>query len=175
MTPVDPRLTPPHNQHMDAKPGSDSITEMTEIILPSDGNALGTAFGGKVMQWIDICAAIASQRHCRKVVVTASMDELHFLAPIRVGHIASLRARVNAVFRHSLEVGVEVHSENPLTGMRVHCCSALLTFAALDEQHRPTAIPPLLLESDEDRERQAAAVERRALRLKNRKPREVVQ
>src|SRR5688572_11317024 len=97
------------------KSSRESVTEMTEIVLPSDSNALGSAFGGRVMQWIDICAAIAAQRHCRKIVVTASMDDLHFHAPIRVGMIASLVARVNATFGRSIEVGVDVHSENPLT------------------------------------------------------------
>src|SRR4051812_10356486 len=105
---------------------------MTEGILPSDGNVLGTAFGGKIMQWIDVCAAIVSQRHTHRIAVTASMDELHFLAPIKVGEVVALRGRVNAAFRRSLEIGVEVHSENPFTGERRHCCSALLTFVALD-------------------------------------------
>lgn len=151
------------------KPARESFTEMTEIVLPSDGNALGTAFGGKVMQWMDVCAAIASMRHCRKIVVTASMDELHFHAPIKVGAIAHLRGRVNATFRHSLEVGVEVYSEDPVTGERKHTCSALLTFAALDADGKPTTVPPLLLETQEDRDMQEAAAARREQRLANRK------
>lgn len=151
------------------KPASESITEMTEIVLPSDGNALGTAFGGRVMQWIDVCAAIAAMRHCRKVVVTASMDELHFHAPIRVGDVAHLKSRVNATFRHSLELGVEVFSENPVTGERRHTCSALLTFAALDGDGRPTSIPPLALETQQDRDLQAAGAARREHRLANRR------
>src|SRR5690606_3649054 len=94
----------------------------TEIVLPGDGNALGTAFGGKVMQWIDTTAAIAAARHTRKVVVTASMDELHFHVPIKVGEIVQIHARVNAAFRHSLEVGVEVYAEDPIKGTRKHTC-----------------------------------------------------
>lgn len=151
------------------KPASESVTEMTELILPSDGNALGTAFGGRVMQWIDICAAIAAMRHARKVVVTASMDELHFHAPIRVGEIVHLKARVNGVFRHSLEVGVEVYSEEQISGVRRHTCSALLTFAALDAEGRPSPVPPLLLETEEEREMQRAAERRREQRLANRR------
>lgn len=147
----------------------ESITEMTEIVLPSDGNALGTAFGGKVMQWIDTCAAVAAMRHCRKAVVTASMDELHFHAPIRVGEVAHLTARVNATFRHSLEIGVEVYSEQPISGERHHTCSALLTFVALDGEGRPTTVPPLLLENEEERRIQAAAEQRREQRLQNRR------
>ncbi len=154
---------------MTPKASRESATGMTEIVLPSDGNALGSAFGGRVTSWIDICAAIAAQRHCRKIVVTASMDELHFHAPIRVGMIASLSARVQATFQHSLEVAVDVHSENPLTGERRHCCSALLTFAALDEAGKKATVPPLLLETPEDEAKQAEAEARRAYRLQNRK------
>jgi acyl-CoA hydrolase len=152
---------------MEPKRIEDSVTEMTEIILPSDSNALGSAFGGKVMQWIDICAAITAQRHTRKAVVTASMDDLHFHAPIRIGHIAVLRASVRATFSRSLEINVEVHSENPLTGERKHCCSAFLTFVALDPSGRPTAVPPLLLETPEEQARHAEAEARRAQRLAN--------
>lgn len=152
-----------------AKPKRESTTEMNELVLPSDTNALGTAFGGKVMQWIDICAGMAAMRHARKVMVTASMDELHFHAPIKVGELACLTARVNATFAHSLEVGVEVHSENALTGERRHCCSALLTFTALSPDGRPAPVPPLLLETEEDREEQEAAAARRQHRLANRR------
>src|SRR5262245_44051601 len=89
---------------------------MTQMILPPDANPLNAAFGGKVMEWIDVCGGIAAQRHCRQVVVTASMDELHFHAPIRVGWIVTLRSRVLAAFNTSMEVGVTVTAENPLTG-----------------------------------------------------------
>jgi len=147
----------------------ESEVVMTEIVLPGDANALGTAFGGKVMQWIDTAAAIAAIRHTRKVVVTASMDELHFHKPIRVGEIVQIHARVNAVFHRSLEVGVEVFSEDQLTGRRHHTCSALLTFVALDAEGRPTTVPPLLLETQEERDLQAAAEARRAQRLANRR------
>lgn len=152
-----------------AKPKRESTTEMNELVLPSDTNALGTAFGGKVMQWIDICAGMAAMRHARKVMVTASMDELHFHAPIRIGELACLRASVNATFSHSLEVGVEVHSENPLTGERRHCCSALLTFTAITADGRPDHVPPLLLESQVDRDEQEAATARRHDRLVHRR------
>lgn len=151
-----------------AKRSSDSLTEMNEIVLPSDSNALGNAFGGRVMQWIDVCAAIAAQRHTREVVVTASMDELHFHAPIRVGAIASLRGRVAATFSRSLEVVVDVLSEEPRSGERRVCCSARLTFVALDEQGKPCPVPPLLLETEEERAAQAEAEQRRANRLANR-------
>src|SRR5204863_619402 len=109
---------------------------MTETVLPGDGNSLGTAFGGKIAQWIDVAAAIACQRHCRRRVVTASMDDLHYLLPIKVGMIVELRAQVNAVFRTSMEAGVRIESEDPLTGERRHVCTAYLTFVAKDEEGR---------------------------------------
>lgn len=152
----------------EAKSAAESVVEMTELVLPGDGNALGTAFGGKVMQWIDTAAAISAIRHTRKVVVTASMDELHFHAPIKVGEIVHIKAKVNATFRRSLEVGVEVYSEEQLTGTIKHTCSALLTFAALDAEGRPTTVPPLAFETQEERDIQAAGEARRAQRLANR-------
>jgi len=138
---------------------------MTESVLPGDGNPLGTAFGGKIAQWIDVAAAVACQRHCRRRVVTASMDDLHFLLPIRVGMIVELRAQVNAVFRTSMEAGVRIESEDPLTGERRHVCSAFLTFVAQDEHGHPVELPPLEPEDDEDRRRARDAADRRALRL----------
>ena len=140
---------------------------MTESVLPGDGNPLGTAFGGKIAQWIDIAAAVACQRHCRRRVVTASMDDLHFLRPIRVGMIVELRAQVNAAYRTSMEAGVRIESEDPLTGDRQHACTAFLTFVAQDEQGKPVEVPPLALETDEDRRRARDAGERRAIRLEH--------
>src|SRR6478609_2739143 len=111
---------------------STTRVEMTQLVLPPFTNALGTVFGGQVAAWIDMCAAIAAQRFCRRQVVTASIDELHFLNPIQRGHIAILRASVNAAWTHSMEVGVRVEGEDPLTGVRTHTSSAYATFVALD-------------------------------------------
>ena len=154
---------------MQPKPAEQSVTFMNEIVLPSDSNNLGSAFGGRVMAWIDICAAIVAQRHCRRNVVTASIDEVHFHAPIRAGMVASLEARVTATFSRSLEVSVVVYSEDPRSGVRKHCCSATTTFAALDDQRKPTAVPPLLLQTETERKQQADADARRAARLKRRR------
>jgi acyl-CoA hydrolase len=118
------------------------------------------------MQWIDICGAVVAQRHCRKVVVTASMDALHFLGPIRAGEVAMLRGTIHAAFRRSVEVGVEVWAEEPLTGQRRRCCEALLTFTALDGGGRPAEVPPLELRTDEEQERARAAHARRDQRLR---------
>src|SRR5712692_4632197 len=106
------------------KSPQESLAIMTQMILPSDANPLNAAFGGRVMEWIDICGGVAAQRHCRQVVVTASMDDLHFHARIRVGWIVNLRARVLAAFTTSMEVGVTVPAEHPLDGMRKLATSA---------------------------------------------------
>lgn len=153
---------------MDPKTVETSRTAMNQIVLPSHGNTLGTAFGGQVMAWVDVCAAIAAQRHCRRQVVTASIDEVHFHAPIKVGMIASLVAEVTATFRRSLEITVHVHSEDPVTGARAFCCSARLTFAALDDAFQPTGVPPLVIATDAQAAEQSAAEARRAARLARR-------
>ncbi len=143
----------------------ESEVVMTQMILPSDANAVNTAFGGKVMEWIDICAAVAAQRHCRQVVVTASMDDLHFHAPIKVGWTVTLHSRVIAAFRTSLEVGVTVMAENPLTGERHMATSALLTFVALTADGKRIPVPPLKLETEQEREAFREAEHRRQERL----------
>ena len=104
---------------------------MTQLVLPGDINALGSIFGGTIMSWIDIAAAIASQRHSAKEVVTASIDQLSFVAPVYKGWVVNLKASVNFVAKTSMEVGVRVDAENPKTGETFHTVSAYLTFVAL--------------------------------------------
>jgi acyl-CoA hydrolase len=152
-----------------AKLTSASRVEMTELVLPSDANSMGNAFGGRVMQWIDLAAAIAAMRHARMAVVTASMDQLSFHAPIRVSQIAVLRAHVNAVFGSSLEVEVTVEAEDPRTGSRRACCDAFLTFVALGPEGKPARAPLLLIESEEEAARVKEAEGRRAERLARRR------
>jgi acyl-CoA hydrolase len=147
------------------KPPSDSLVEMTELVMPSDANALGTAFGGRIVQWTDLAAGVCAMRHSRLPVVTVSIDQLTFLAPVRIGHIALLRAQVNAVFRSSMEVGVEVSTEDPRTGERYKCCDAYLTFVALGGDNRPTEVAPLVTESAEEKRRERDARTRREARL----------
>lgn len=153
---------------MDARRPSDSHVEMVQLLMPGDANALNAAFGGSVMGWIDVCAAVAAQRHSRKHVVTASMDDLHFHAPIKIGMTVTLRARVIAAFNTSMEVGVVVHAEDPTTGQRTFTTSALLTFVALDADGRRLPVPPLLLESEADRLAADEARTRRTERLARR-------
>jgi acyl-CoA hydrolase len=138
---------------------------MTQVILPSDANPSNAAFGGKVMEWIDICGTVAAQRHCRRIVVTASMDDLHFHAPIRVGWIVTLRARVLAAFHTSMEVGVSVTAEEPWTGARQLTTSALLTFVALHLDGKKVPVPPLLITTEEERSAFEEAHARRQERL----------
>ena len=146
----------------------ESASEMTQMILPSDANPLNAAFGGRILEWIDICAAIAAQRHCRQSVVTASMDDLHFHAPVRIGWIVHLRARVIAAFHSSMELGVTVTSENPNTGERMLTTSALLTFVALDKAGGRVTVPPLRLETDVEKKACDDAHARRKDRLARR-------
>ncbi len=143
---------------------SASRVEMNELVLPTHTNALGTIFGGQIMAWIDICAAMAAHRHARSAVVTASMDALDFIAPVRLGHIVNLKSMVNCVGRTSMEVGVRVETEEPLTGVRVHTASAYLTFVSLTPDGTPQPVRGLELETDEERVRWAEAQARRAQR-----------
>jgi acyl-CoA hydrolase len=147
------------------KPAAVSRVEAIHIVMPSDANVHGNAFGGIVMQWTDLAGAMAAMRHARLPVVTASVDQLNFLAPMKVGWMAILRARVNAVFGTSMEVEVEVVAEDPESGARVKGCDAFLTFVALGPDGRPTRVESLLCETDEERRREAEARERRRVRL----------
>jgi len=138
---------------------------MVELVLPNDANTLGNILGGKVMHLVDIAAAIAAHRHCRRQVVTASMDRIDFLHPVKVGELIILKASVNYVARTSMEVGVRVLSENLRTGEQRKTASAYSTFVALGDDGRPAAVPELLLETDEDRRRCSEGAERRRIRM----------
>lgn len=140
-------------------------------MLPSDANPWGNVHGGEVMKLIDACAGAAASRHARTRVVTARIDELSFLAPVFVGDLVMAKASVNDVGGKSMEVGVRVEAENTLTGKNVHVASAYLVFVAIDADGKPTAVPPLLPETEDDRRRMAAAKERRAIRLQRPRPR----
>ncbi len=142
--------------------------EMTQIVLPTHTNNHGTVFGGQIMAWCDIAAAVAAQRFCGAPVVTASMDRLDFLHPVNRADIVVLTAIVNQAWGSSLEVGVRVVAESPVDHGVKHCCSAYLTFVALDGDKRPRRVPPLRPETDEERERAAAADLRRAQRRADR-------
>lgn len=142
---------------------------MTQLVLPHEANVHGTVLGGTVMHWIDLAAAVVANRHSRRPVVTAAIDDMAFLAPIQVGQLALIHARLTLVDHSSMEVCVEVESEDLLSGERRHTSTAFVTFVALDPvTRRPTSVPPLILETDEERAELARAQERRRLRLERR-------
>jgi acyl-CoA hydrolase len=142
---------------------------MTQLVLPNDTNQLGNLLGGQLMHWMDLVAAIAAARHSKHVCVTASVDELNFLQPIKLGEVVTLLASVNRVFRTSMEVGVKVLSENMLTGTIKHANTAYLTFVALDESGKPIHVPQIDTQTEEEQRRFEDALARREQRLAGRK------
>lgn len=143
----------------------DTQAEYSEICLPNDTNMLGTMLGGHVMHLVDLCGAIAAIRHARCPVVTASVDQMTFLHPVRVGELVLLKSQVNRVFRTSMEVGVKVWVENLQTAEVKHTSSAYLTFVAVDSSGKRVSIPPVEPETEEELRRYTEAAERRAYRL----------
>jgi acyl-CoA hydrolase len=151
------------------KPVSASASEMAEVVLPAQTNALGKLLGGHVMHMVDIVAAMAASRHANSYMVTASVDYIDFRNPVSLGEIVMLKSRVNRVFTTSLEVGVEVYSENLLTGERKHTTTAFVTFVAIDEfTRKPRPVPPLILKTAEEKRRWREAAKRREIRLAHR-------
>ncbi len=148
----------------------DSASEMTQLVLPQHANVHGSVLGGTVMHWIDLAAAVVANRHSRRPVVTASFDEMSFLAPILVGQLALIRARLTFTDRSSMEIRVDVESEDLISGERRNTGTAFVTFVALDPTtRRPTPVPPLVLESDEERAEHERALERRRARVERRR------
>lgn len=144
-----------------------SRVEMTQIVMPLHTNgAGGVMFGGVVMQWIDVCAGVAAMRHAGGPVVTASIDRLDFLSPIRLGDVVILQSQVNYAARTSMEVGCRVETEDPRTRQRRYTTKGYLTFVAVDEQGRPRPVPGVLPETEDERRRMAQGAERRAERLR---------
>jgi len=154
---------------MTPKKPSETFTEMVQVVLPNDANPLGFILGGTVMHLIDIAGAIACHRHTRSLLVTAAVDGLQFLHPIKVGDLIILRSCVTAAWSTSIEVEVEVFSEEILTGVRRMTSRAYLTFVATDREGQRIRIPELILETDEEKRRAAEAEVRRAERLKAKK------
>jgi acyl-CoA hydrolase len=148
------------------KRAAESETEMVQVVLPNDANPLGYILGGTVMHLIDIAGAIACHRHTRSLLVTAAVDDLQFLHSIKVGDLIILKSRVTCVFTTSLEVQVDVFSEETLTGKRRLTSRAFLTFVAIDREGGRVRVPPLLVETEEERSICEAARARRAERLR---------
>src|SRR5438445_1054509 len=146
------------------RPVRDSQSEMAEIVLPNDTNPLGALLGGRLMHWIDLAGAMAAHRHSRNYVVTASVDHIDFLVPVRVGDLVILRSSVNRVFHTSMEVGVKVFVENYISDTANHVGSAYLTFVAIDKEGNRLKVAPVIPETDEQRQRYDDAGRRRELR-----------
>lgn len=162
------RTSDESSEELAGKPVSASRTEMTEVVLPQDANVFGNILGGRVMHLVDIAAAITAHRHCRSIAVTASVDHIDFRNPIRIGEVITLKASLNRAFHTSMEIGVKVFSEDILTGEKKHTTSAYVTFVALDEDHRPKRVPPVIPETAEDQRRYREALARRKQRLAHR-------
>lgn len=145
-----------------------SSVEMTELVLPNDTNQLGNLLGGRLMHWVDIAAALAAARHSNRIAVTASVDEMNFLGPVKLGQVVHLRASVNRAFTTSMEVGVRVDVEDLRTGDERHVNTAYLTFVAIDEFGRGVPVPESEPETEDQKRRYEAANARRDLRLQRR-------
>lgn len=144
---------------------SESKTVVARVMMPQDANVAGNVFGGSILKTVDEIAYVAATKHARTNVVTVSVDRMHFLSPVHVGDLLTLKANVNAVWRTSMEVGVRVEAEDPRTGIVRHTGSSYLTVVALGADEKPTEVPGLILETEEDERRSREAVRRRSRRL----------
>lgn len=144
-----------------AKPVRASLTQLADLMLPTDANTHGTVFGGKVLELVDKAASVCAMRHSGSLVVTVAMDRVEFLVPITVGHLLIAEARINYVGRTSMEIGVEVYGEDMEKGSRVHTNSCLVTMVSVEKGGKPKAVPRLLLETKDEKARFSAAEARR--------------
>lgn len=143
----------------------ESFVSMTELVLPNDTNTLNNLMGGRLMHWMDIVSAIAAQKHSNRIVVTASVDNISFKHPIRLGNVVTLRARVTRAFSSSMEVRIDVDAEDIPSNKKIDSNSAYFTFVAVDQMGRPIDVPEIEPETDEDKEYYDEALRRRQLRL----------
>jgi uncharacterized protein (TIGR00369 family) len=148
-----------------ARRAAETQITLSQQMMPSDANPLGNVHGGCIMKLVDEAGALAAMRHARRPVVTVTMDSISFLSPVRVGQLLILRSSVNWVGRTSIEVGVRVEAEDPITGEITHTNSAYAIFVALSDEGKPCPVPPLILETDEDRRRWDQAEKRQEVRL----------
>jgi len=138
---------------------------LTELVLPNDTNVLGNLMGGRLLQWMDVASAIAARRHCNRVVVTASVNNVSFDRPIHLGDVVTLQAKVSRSFHTSMEVFIDVWLEDRVTGEKLKCNEAIYTFVAVDQLGNPISIPELVPETEEEKKRYAGALRRRQLSL----------
>lgn len=150
---------------MEAKKASQSLTVMTELVLPNDTNVFGNLMGGRLMYWMDIGAALAAQKHCNAPVVTASVDNISFENPIKLGNVVHIEAKVTRSFNSSMEVHIKVWGEDLTQQYKYKSNEAYYTFVALDPNRKPRPVPQLLFETDEEKKLFDGALRRRQLRL----------
>jgi acyl-CoA hydrolase len=143
----------------------ESFVSMTELVLPNDTNTLNNLMGGRLMHWMDVVSAIAGQKHCNNIVVTASVDNISFRSPIQLGNVVTLRAKATRAFNSSVEIRIDVDAENIPEGKKVASNSAYFTFVAVDKHGSPVEVPEVVPETDEEREFYNGALRRRQLRL----------
>ena len=148
---------------------ADSAITVSRLMNPADANPLGIVHGGEILKMVDEAGGLAAMRHAGSPVVTVRLDSMTFLEPIRVGDLVIVKAMVNWVGRTSMEVGIRVEAQNPITGARTHTNSAYAVYVALDEGGRPRPVPPLILETEEEKRRWREAEERQRIRLAQRK------
>src|SRR5436190_10163022 len=150
---------------MKAKTPKESMAMNTEIVLPNDTNTLGNLMGGRLLHWMDICAAITSHRHCKRVVVTASINNVSFNIPIILGSVVTIQAKVSRAFHTSMEIFLDVWIEDPVTGAKEKCNEAIYTFVAVDQHGAPLPVPELVPETEEEKQRYDSALRRKQLSL----------
>lgn len=153
------------NDRMRPRPTSDSYAETTHMVLPNDANTMGNLFGGQLLKWLDMSCAISAHRHCKRVVVTAAVNNVSFDRPIKLGDFVTIKAHVSRVFHTSMEVWADVWVEDQMTGDKIKCNSAIYTFVALDQAGHAIAVPPIEPITDEEKVRYEGALRRRQLRL----------
>ena len=147
------------------KTPQESLAVLTEIVLPNDTNTLGNLMGGRLLHWMDVASAIAAHRHCGRVVVTASVNNVSFNQPIKLGEIITMQAKISRAFTSSMEVFIDVWVENNQTGEKIKCNEAIYTFVAVDQLGNPINVPPLIPETDEEKKRYEQALRRKQLSL----------
>jgi acyl-CoA hydrolase len=150
---------------MKTKKASETVAVTTHIVLPNDTNTLGNLFGGQLLAWMDVIASVSAQRHCRRVVVTASVNNVSFREPILQSSIVTLEAKVSRAFSSSMEVFVDVYVEDAISGLRRKCNEAIYTFVAVDQLGGPINVPELIPETPEEIERFEGALRRKQLSL----------
>lgn len=150
---------------MKSRKASETLSITTKVVLPNDTNTLGNLFGGQLLAWMDVIASVSAHRHCRRVVVTASVNNVAFQQPIVHGAIVTLEAKVSRAFNSSMEIFVDVFVEDHVTGQRYKCNEAIYTFVAVDQNGGPIQVPELIPETEEEKKRYDGALRRKELSL----------